>query len=158
MTTAEPADDTDTALVDGINVDAVASVVRACPGVSDLADGRFGDATSYLPGRRLTGVAVREDAVRISVRAKWGVTASDLLHQITLALRPIVSDRRIEVVIAEIDDPPWLAEQEPLALPAGPPASVLVGADSPAPEAHTAAGSDDLSTASHAAAQLPPPL
>ena len=96
MTTAEPADDTETAIVDGINVDAVASAVRAVPGVSDLAGGRFGDTTSYLPGRRLTGVAVREAAVRISVRARWGVAASDLLRQITLALRPIVPDRRIE--------------------------------------------------------------
>src|SRR6476646_4122113 len=76
MTTAEPADDTETAIVDGINVDAVASAVRAVPGVSDLAGGRFGDATSYLPGRRLTGGAVRADAVRISVRARWGLAST----------------------------------------------------------------------------------
>ena len=158
MTTAEPADDTDIAIVDGINVDAVARAVRACPGVSDLADGRFGDATSYLPGRRLTGVAVRDGAVRVSVRAKWGVAASDLLGRITLALRPIVSDRRIEVVIAEIDNPPWLAVQEPVALPVGSDASVRAGADAPGPEAHAATSSDDLPTASRAAVRLPPLL
>ena len=101
----------------------VASAVRACPGVSDLAGGRFGDATSYLPGRRVTGVAVRGDAVRISVRAKWGVSASDLLEQITIGPRTSPADRRIDVVIAEIDDPPWLAGQEPIALPAGSDAS-----------------------------------
>ena len=156
MTTGEPADDPGTAIVDGINVDAVASAVRAVPGVSDLAGGRFGDTTSYLPGRRLTGVAVREDAVRISVRARWGVAASDLLRQITLALRPIVPDRRIEVVVAEIDNPPWLAEQEPAVLPAGSDSSVRAGAHTPAPEAHAAASSDDLSTATRTAAQLPP--
>ena len=126
MTTAEPADDTDTAIVDGIDVDAVASAVRACPGVADLAGGRFGDATSYLPGRRLIGVAVRDDSVRISVRARWGVSADDLLNQITLAVTPIASNRRIEVVIAEIDNPPWLAPQQPIALPAGPGASELL--------------------------------
>ena len=126
MTTAEPADDTDTAIVDGIDVDAVASAVRACPGVADLAGGRFGDATSYLPGRRLIGVAVRDDSVRISVRARWGVSADDLLNQITLAVTPIASNRRIEVVIAEIDNPPWLAAQQPIALPAGPGASELL--------------------------------
>ena len=158
MTTAEPADDTDTAIVDGINVDAVASAVRACPGVSDLAGGRFGDATSYLPGRRLTGVAVRDDAVRISVRAKWGVAATDLFDQITLALTPIASKRRIEVVIAEIDNPPWVAGQAPVALPAGSDASVVAGTDTPAPETHAATSSDDLSNASRAAAHLPPPM
>ena len=156
MTTAEPADDIDAAIVDGIDLDAVASAVRACPGVSDLTDGRFGDATSYLPGRRLTGVAVREDAVRISVRARWGVAANDLFDQITLALTPIPSKRRIEVVIAEIDNPPWLAGQEPVALPAGSGASVLADADTPAPETQAATNSDDLSSASPAT--VPPPL
>jgi hypothetical protein len=155
MTTAEPPDGTGTAIVDGISVDAVARAVRAVPGVSDLAGGRFGDATSYLPGRRLTGVAVREDAVRISVRARWGVAASDLLGHITMALRQIVSDRRIDVVIAEIDNPPWLAVQEPIALPAGSDASVR-GADTPASKAHAATSSDDLPIAARAAAQRPP--
>ena len=156
MTTGEPADDTDTAIVDGINVDAVASAVRAVPGVSDLAGGRFGDATSYLPGRRLTGVAVRDDAVRISVRARWGVAASDLLGHITLALRQIVPDRRIDLVIAEIDNPPWLAGPEPVALPAGSDSSVRAGAHTPAPEAHGVTSSDDLPTAARGAPQLPP--
>src|SRR6476620_7224282 len=156
MTTAEPADDTDPAIVDGINVDAVASAVRAVPGVSDLAGGRFGDATSYLPGRRLAGVAVRDGTVRISVRARWGVSAGDLLRQITLALRPIFSDRRIDVVIAEIDNPPWLAGQEPAVLPAGSDSSVRAGAHTPAPEAHAAASPDEPRSASRTAAQLPP--
>jgi len=133
MTTAEPADDIDIAIVDGIDVDAVARAVQACPGVSDLADGRFGDATSYLPGRRLTGVAVRDDTVRISVRARWGVSAGDLFDQITLALRPIASNRRVEVVIAEIDNPPWVAAQQSIALPAGsvPPVSATGSSDPP---------------------------
>ena len=158
MTTAQRADDPDTAIVDGIDVDALATAVRACPGVSDLAGGRFGDATSYLPGRRLTGVAVREDTIRISVRAAWGVPASDLLVQITLAITPIVSDRRIEVVIAEIDNPPWLAAQEPVALPAGSGAPALAGVDASAPKANAATSSNDPPTASRAPAQLPPLL
>jgi hypothetical protein len=106
MTTAERADDPDTAIVDGIDVDAVASAVRACPGVSDLVDGRFGDATTYLPGRRVAGIAVKGETVKVSVRAKWGVPASDLLDQITAVLVPSLADRRIELVVAEIDDPP----------------------------------------------------
>ena len=158
MTTAPPAVDIAAAIVDGIDVDAVASAVLACPGVSDLTDGRFGDATSYLPGRRLTGVAVREDTLRISVRAKWGVTASDLLDQITLAVTPIGSDRRIEVVIAEIDDPPWLAVQQPPALPAGSDPPSLVGTNAVAPERRVIAGSDDPPAASEAPAHVPPLL
>ena len=113
MTTAERADDPDTAIVDGMDVDAVASAVRACPGVSDLVDGRFGDATTYLPGRRVAGIAVKGQTVRVSVRAKWGVPASDLLNQITAILVPSLADRRIELVVAEIDDPPTLTSSEP---------------------------------------------
>ena len=129
MTTAERADDPDTAIVDGIDIDAVASAVRACAGVSDLADGRFGDATSYLPGRRVTGIAVKGETVRVSVRAKWGVPASDLLDQITAVLMPSLADRRIELVVAEIDDPPPLASPEPFAPPLGTNASLPAAVD-----------------------------
>jgi len=129
MTTAERADGPDPAIVDGIDVDAVASAVRACPGVSDLADSRFGDATTYLPGRRVTGIAVKGETVRVSVRAKWGVPASDLLDQITAALMPSLADRRIELVVAEIDDPPRLASPEPVAPPVGTNASLPAAVD-----------------------------
>jgi len=129
MTTAERADGPDPAIVDGIDVDAVASAVRACPGVSDLADSRFGDAATYLPGRRVTGIAVKGETVRVSVRAKWGVPASDLLDQITAALMPSLADRRIELVVAEIDDPPRLASPEPFAPPVGTNASLPAAVD-----------------------------
>ena len=129
MTTAERADGPDPAIVDGIDVDAVASAVRACPGVSDLADSRFGDAATYLPGRRVTGIAAKGETVRVSVRAKWGVPASDLLDQITAALMPSLADRRIELVVAEIDDPPRLASPEPFAPPVGTNASLPAAVD-----------------------------
>ena len=124
MTTAERADDPDTAIVDGIDVDAVASAVRACPGVSALVDGRFGDATTYLPGRRVAGIAVNGETVRVSVRAKWGVPASDLLDQITAVLVPSLADRRIELVVAEIDDPPPLTSSESFGTNASLPSAV----------------------------------
>jgi len=41
-------------LVDGVNVDAVASAVRSCPGVDDLATGALGSVASYLPGRTVS--------------------------------------------------------------------------------------------------------
>ena len=90
---------------------------------------RFGDATTYLPGRRVTGIAVKGETVRVSVRAKWGVPASDLLDQITAALMPSLADRRIELVVAEIDDPPRLASPEPFAPPVGTNASLPAAVD-----------------------------
>lgn len=163
MTTAELADDQRAAIVEGIDIDAVANIVRACVGVSDLVDGAFGDSTSYLPGRRVTGVSVDHDAIRVSVRAKWGVPASNLLDQITSALKTTVTDRPIEVVIADIDDPPSLAAQPPVAvsagpvLPAGDPA-VAAGSVVSGPAVHDVGRSNDARTASRDPEQAPPLL
>ena len=94
------------AVIDGVNVDAVAAAVQACPGVSGLDGGRFGEVASYLPGRRVQGVAVRKDSVTAQVRTRWAVSAADLLSQITAVLTPLIGGRRVEVVVADIDDPP----------------------------------------------------
>jgi hypothetical protein len=94
------------AVIDGVNVDAVAAAVQACPGVSGLDGGRFGEVVSYLPGRRVQGVAVRTDSVTVQVRSRWEVPVPDLLSQITAVLTPLIGARRVEVVVADIDDPP----------------------------------------------------
>jgi hypothetical protein len=44
--------------------------------------------------------------VLIQVRSRWGVTAADLLDQITAAVTPAAAGRRVDVVIGDIDDPP----------------------------------------------------
>jgi hypothetical protein len=111
------------AVIDGVNVDGVASAVQGCPGVSGLDGGRFGEVASYLPGRRVQGVAVRADSVTVQVRSRWGVSAPDLLSQITAVLAPLIGGRRVEVVVADIDEPPALGGGLPSALEAdGPPA------------------------------------
>jgi uncharacterized alkaline shock family protein YloU len=106
------------AVIDGINVDDVAAAVQACPGVSGLDGGRFGEVASYLPGRRVQGVAVRTYSVTVQVRSRWGVSAPDLLSQITAALTPLIGVRRVEVVVADIDEPPALEGSLPSALEA----------------------------------------
>jgi len=94
------------AVVDGVDVGAVATAVQACPGVSALAGEQFGGAVSYLPGRKVEGVAVRDGRVEVQVRARWGVRAADLASLITVALAPLAGHRPVDVVIADIDDPP----------------------------------------------------
>jgi hypothetical protein len=85
------------------------------------------------------------------VRAKWGVPASDLLDQITSALKPILANRRIEVVVADVDDPPSLESQPPVAvsvgsdvaLPAGSYLAVPADAAAAVLAAHEAGSSND---------------
>jgi hypothetical protein len=97
------------AVIDGVDVDAVAAVVANCTGVSALDGGPFGQVASYLPGRKVTGVVVRDGRVTVQVRSRWGIPATDLAALITVALAPLTGDRTIDVVIADIDDPPATA-------------------------------------------------
>jgi hypothetical protein len=129
MTTAHPGDvpsvpPTPT-VIDGINVEAVATAVEGCAGVSGLDSGRFGEVASYLPGRQVPGVIVRQQSVLIRVRARWGLQVADLLSQITTAVTPITRGRRVQVVVGDIDDPP--ASVLPSA--AGPPLFLTSGCD-----------------------------
>ena len=94
------------AVIDGVDVDAVAAAVLACPGVAALDGGRFGEVASYLPGRKVAGVMVSGGRVNVQVRARWAVPAPDLARQITAALAPLTGHRPVDVAIADIDDPP----------------------------------------------------
>jgi hypothetical protein len=94
------------AVIDGIDVDAVAAAVRACPGASGLDGGPFSGVASYLPGRKVEGIVVRDGRVRVQVRARWAVPAPELAAQITAMLAPLTGNRPVDVVIADIDDPP----------------------------------------------------
>jgi hypothetical protein len=96
----------DPAVVDGVDVDAVAAAVRACMGVAGLDGGRFGEVASYLPGRKVPGVVVSDGRVMVRVRARWGIPAPDLAALITTALTPFTGGKPVDVVVGDIDDPP----------------------------------------------------
>jgi hypothetical protein len=102
----EPAVADETAVIDGVDVVAVAMLVRGCAGVSGLDGGRFGEVVSYLPGRKVEGVMVRDGRVTVQVRAQWAVPAPALAALITTALVPLTGNRPVDVVIGDIDDPP----------------------------------------------------
>jgi hypothetical protein len=104
--TAFPLDTPRAALVDGIDIDAVAAIVRGCAGVSALDGGLYGEVASYLPGRTVPGVAVDDSRIRVQVRSQWGVPATEVAALITAGLAPLAGPRAIDVAIADIDDPP----------------------------------------------------
>ena len=104
--TPSPQDMPGPAPLDGIEIDAIAAIVQGCAGVSALDGGRFGEVTSYLPGRTVPGVAVDDSRIRVQVRSKWGVPATDVAAMITAALAPLAGPRPVDVAIADIDDPP----------------------------------------------------
>ena len=98
------------AVIDGVDVDAVAAAARGCAGVAGLDGGRFGEVASYLPGRKVAGVVVSGGRVRVQVRSRWGVPAPELAARITAVLAPLTGRRPVDVMIADIDDPPGTPE------------------------------------------------
>jgi hypothetical protein len=93
------------AVVDGVDLDAVAAAARSCPAVDDLCSGPWGGVVTYLPGRQVAGVRVASDHVTISVRGRWGVPFSELARQVRAAVTRLVAPRRVDLVIADLTGP-----------------------------------------------------
>jgi hypothetical protein len=68
--------------------------------------GRWGEVATYLPGRRVPGVRVAADAVLVQVRGRWGVPAVEVATRIRRILAALVAGRRVDVVLADLGDPP----------------------------------------------------
>ena len=94
------------AVIDGVDVEAVAAAVRACPDVAGLDGGKFGEVASYLPGRKVPGVVISDGRVRVQVRSRWGVPAPYLAALIIAVVAPLTRGKPVDVVIGDIDDPP----------------------------------------------------
>jgi hypothetical protein len=94
------------AVVEGVDVDAVAAAAQTCPAVDRLCPGPWGGVVSYLPGREVPGVRVARDLVVVSVCSRWGVPAGELARQVRVALAPLTGARRIDLVVADVADPP----------------------------------------------------
>jgi hypothetical protein len=94
------------ALIDGVDVDAVAAAVKSCAGVDDLYSTPAATMASYLPGRQVGGVRVASDVVTIQVRSRWAVPIASVVAQIRGATHPLVGGHVVDVVIADISDAP----------------------------------------------------
>ncbi|WP_199510849.1 hypothetical protein [Nucisporomicrobium flavum] len=95
----------DEAVVDGVDVDLVAAAVRGCPAVADLVAGSPSGAATYLPSRRVDGVTVTAGTVLIQVRSRWA-PVTELVAQIRSAVGAVAPLHRVDVIVADIEDPP----------------------------------------------------
>jgi|HubBroStandDraft_3_1064219.scaffolds.fasta_scaffold141825_1 hypothetical protein len=131
------------AVVDGVDLDAVATAARSCAAVDDLCPGPWGGVVTYLPGRQVPGVRVDSDHVVISVRGRWGVPASELAGQVRAAVTRLVGGRRVDLVVADLTEatgqvPARLQREEVSSWTTSSPGGVP-GASSSAPITPTAA-------------------
>lgn len=93
------------ALVDGVDVDAVAAAVRGCPAVDDLDGGRIGEVATYLPGRRVSGIRISDDRIEVHVRGVWDQPVGLIADQIRGVLAALSGGRIIDVVLTDIAEP-----------------------------------------------------
>lgn len=100
-------------VVDGVDVEAVAVAVRACPAVYDVAPAGLATATTYLPGGRVSGIRVDDDRVVVQVRSRWPAPASELARQVRDAVAPLVSSRPVDVDILDVHTPLDAARLDP---------------------------------------------
>lgn len=79
--------------------DAIAAAVTACPGVAGLA---AGPVATYLPGRIVAGVAVRDGALQVAVIARYGQPLAETAEQVRAAASRVAPGRRVDVAVEDI--------------------------------------------------------
>lgn len=86
-------------------VDPIVAAVLACPQVAGLHGGRDGQAVTYLPGRRVTGIRITLDEVAIHVVAHYPAVMDQVACQIRRAVAPLAAGLRVEVAIEDLAVP-----------------------------------------------------
>lgn len=85
--------------------DRVAAAVRAVPGVVDLHGGVLGEVGTYLPGRRVAGIRLREPGADVHVTLAWGTDVAATTTAIRAAVVAEVGapvDVTVEDVVREL--------------------------------------------------------
>ncbi len=86
-------------------VDRVAEAVRAVPGVADLSGGVMGEVGTYLPGRRVAGVRLRENSTDIHVTVEYGRDVRRVAHMIRHIVGQLTGTSTVNVTIADLRAP-----------------------------------------------------
>ncbi len=88
-----------------VDAEAVAEVVTRCPSVVRLTPGPGVESVTYLPGRRVPGVRLGDAGLEVHVVARYGPTMPEVAEEIRGALRPLLGDAPVSVVIHDVDVP-----------------------------------------------------
>ncbi|ACQ81708.1 hypothetical protein Bcav_3466 [Beutenbergia cavernae DSM 12333] len=89
--------------------DRVLRLVRDVPGVVDISPGPFGEVATYLPGRRVPGVRLREDRVEVHLVLSMDTAVPEVVALVREALRTETS-LRIDVHIDDVVPIPPVAD------------------------------------------------
>ena len=84
--------------------EAVASAVLAVPGVNALYAGVFGEVATYLPGRRVNGVRLSDEACEVHVVLDWGTPVLQTADAVRVAVEHLVGGP-VDVTVQDIARP-----------------------------------------------------
>src|SRR5262249_43997364 len=85
--------------------DQIVNAVTRCPDVAGLTQAPGNPVATYLPGRTVSGGAVRAGEGEICVGARYGRPLPPIAGQGRRALAPLVPDRVVDVVMGDTPPP-----------------------------------------------------
>ena len=83
-------------------VEDIAAAASAAPGVASLSGGRLAGVGTYLPGRRVTGVVIRDDDLEVHVIGRYGVPVAEIAAGLRQAVEPYTGDRTVHVITEDL--------------------------------------------------------
>lgn len=96
---------------DGVSIETdaerVAAAVTRCSTVARLSGGMVGEVATYLPGRRIPGVVIRQSPsgpeVSVHVVGKYGPTMSEISREVGAAVHSVLPEHRVHISIDDLD-------------------------------------------------------
>lgn len=83
----------------------IAAAVLGITGVEGLHAGMFGEVGTYLPGRRIGGVRVADDAIDIHLVLRFGAAVRPTAAAVRSAIGLLYPDRPVNVTVEDIAPP-----------------------------------------------------
>lgn len=82
--------------------DTVVAGVLMVPGVARMHAGMFGEVATYLPGRRVIGVQIHNDATAVHVVLSWDVDIASTADLIREVVEPLVGTP-VDITVQDLD-------------------------------------------------------
>lgn len=79
----------------------MAEAVLATAGVAGLHGGMFGEAATYLPGRRVSGIRIDENGTEIHVTITLGSSVRETADAVRSAVAPL-ADGPVHVIVEDV--------------------------------------------------------
>jgi uncharacterized alkaline shock family protein YloU len=85
--------------------DRIVAAVRTVPEVADLHPGMFGEVGTYLPGRKVPGVRITDDAVEVHLTVVFNASVRNTAAAVRSAIAAQVPGATVNVTVEDVVPP-----------------------------------------------------